>query len=128
MSLAAWLIGDDTQSILDDLTVPEGYPPAQIWVPLDSTIQTTSPQSRRYRSAWAHRTTDGEQSVGFAVPADTILETIGERALAHPESLTCGMALSSDVRTRDGVLMAKVPCSSGQSRRSGHISRSDRTR
>jgi hypothetical protein len=109
MSLTAWLIGDDTQSILDDLTAPDGYPRAQIWVPLDSRTNTTSPQLHRYRSAWAHRTTDGEQWVDFAVPADTILETIGARALAHPKSLTYGTALSSDVRTRDGVLMVKVP-------------------
>lgn len=45
----------------------------------------------------------------FAVPADTILEAVGARALAHPKSLTYGTALSSDVQTRDGVLMAKVP-------------------
>ena len=109
MHLTAWLIGDDSQSILDDLTAPNGYPRAQIWVPLDSTTNTTSPQLRRYRSAWAHRTTEGEQWVDFAVPADTILATIGAQALAHPKSLTHGKALLSDVQTRDGVLMAKVP-------------------
>lgn len=109
MHLTAWLIGDDTEGILDDLTAPDGYPRAQIWVPLDSTTNTTSPQLRRYRSAWAHRTTDGEQWVDFAVPADTIVEHIGARALAHPKSLTYGKALLSDVDTRDGVLMAKVP-------------------
>jgi hypothetical protein len=109
MHLTAWLIGDDTESILDDLTASNGYPRAQIWLPLDSTTHTTSPQLRRYRSAWAHRTTDGEQWVDFAVPADTILETIGARALAFPKSLTYGKALLSDVQTRDGVLMAKVP-------------------
>ncbi|MBK6764722.1 MAG: hypothetical protein IPG68_16300 [Micrococcales bacterium] len=48
MHLTAWLIGDDSQSILDDLTAPDGDPRAQIWVPLDSTTNTTSPQLRRY--------------------------------------------------------------------------------
>lgn len=109
MHLTAWLIGDDTESILDDLTAPNGYPPAQTWVPLDSTTNTTSPQLRRYRSAWAHRATDDEQWVDFAVPADTIRDTVGAQALAHPKSLTYGTALQSDVTTRDGVLMAKVP-------------------
>ena len=44
----------------------------------------------------------------FALPADTILETIGAQAVAHPKALTYG-TLSSDVQTRDGALMAKVP-------------------
>ncbi|HPJ19637.1 MAG TPA: hypothetical protein PK635_11005 [Actinomycetota bacterium] len=109
MPLTAWLIGDDTESILDDLTASGGHPRAQIWIPLESTTHTSSPQLRRYRSAWAHRTIDGEQWVDFALPADTILETIGAQALAHPKALTYGKALSSDVQTRDGALMAKVP-------------------
>ena len=108
MNLTAWLIGDDTESILDDLTAPNGHPPAQIWVPLDATTETGS-RLGRYRSAWAERTTDGEQWVDFAVPADTILEAVGAQALAHPKSVTYGSALLSDVQTRDGVLMAKVP-------------------
>ena len=109
MHLTAWLIGDDALSILDDLTAPDGYPRAQIWVPLDSTVRTKTAQLRRYRSAWAHRTTDGVEWVDFAVPADTIVEAIGEQALDHPKSLTHGTALLSDVQTREGVLMVKVP-------------------
>jgi hypothetical protein len=109
MHLTAWLVGDDTERILDDLTAPDGYPRAQVWVPLDTTTGTASPQLRKYRSAWAHRTTDGVQWVDFAVPADTILEAVGAQALARPKTMTHGRALRSDVRTRDDVLMAKVP-------------------
>ena len=107
MSLTAWLIGDDTESILDDLTAPEGYPRAQLWVPLDPTTHPTG--LPKHRSAWVQRTTDGEQWVDFALPADTILESIGQQALAHPKALTYGTALQSDVQTRDGVLMVRVP-------------------
>lgn len=109
MTLTAWLIGDDTQSILDDLTAPGGYPRAHVWIPVDSTIQTSSPQLRRYQSAWAHRTTDTEQWVEIAVPADVILEAVGAWALAHPKSLSYSRALLSDVQTRDGALAARVP-------------------
>lgn len=108
MNLTAWLIGEDAESILNDLTAPGGRPRAEVWVPLDSTVET-GPRLGRYQSAWAERTNDGEQWVDFALPADTILEAVGAQALAHPKSLTYGTALRSDVQTRDGVIMAKVP-------------------
>src|SRR5690606_39715657 len=79
----------------------------QLWVPLGPTTHPTS--LPKLRSAWVQRTTDGEQWVDFALPADTILESIGPQALAHPKALTYGTALQSDVQTRDGVLMVRVP-------------------
>jgi hypothetical protein len=59
MQLTAWLIGDGTESILDEVT--DGHPPAQVWVPLEASDVDLEPSLRRFRSAWAHRTTDGEQ-------------------------------------------------------------------
>ena len=109
MNLTAWLIGDKAESILNDLTAPDGYPPAQIWIPLDRTLHYATKQLPRYRSAWAHRTTGTEQWVDFAAAADTIAEAVGPHALANPRSITLGKALLSNVQTRDGILMAKVP-------------------
>lgn len=109
MNLTAWLIGQNAESILDDLTAPDGRPPAHIWVPLDSGSNTKPAQLARYQSAWAQRVADDEQWVDFAVPADTILEFLGPQALARPKSLTHSTALLSDVQTRDGVRMVKVP-------------------
>ena len=109
MSLTAWLIGDDTESILDDLTAPGGYPKAQTWVPLDETTPTTPLRLPNWQAAWVHRTGDGEQWVDFAVPAEVIQASLGAHALAFPKSLTYGTALTSDVRIREGALMARVP-------------------
>lgn len=109
MSLTAWLIGDDTESILDDLTAPNGYPNAQTWVPLNATMPTTSSRLPNCQAAWVHRTTDGEQWVDFAIPADVIQESLGAQALAFPKSLTYGSALASNVQTREGAFMARVP-------------------
>lgn len=45
----------------DDLTAADGYPPAQVWVPLEASDLDIEPRLRRFRSAWARRTTDGER-------------------------------------------------------------------
>ena len=109
MNLTAWLIGDKAESILNELTAPDGYPPAEIWVPLDRTMEYATKALPKYRSAWAHRTTNDEEWVDFAAAADTIIEAVGPHALANPRSVTIGKALLSNVQTRDGILMAKVP-------------------
>lgn len=109
MHLTAWLIGEDAENTLNDLTAPDGYPPAEVWVPLEASFATPSRQLLKYRSAWAYRTACGEQWVDFAMAADTILDAVGPRALANPRSLTHGTALRSNVQERDGVLMVKVP-------------------
>ncbi len=109
MNLTAWLIGDSAEGILNDLTAPDGYPPAHIWVPLDLTHQYATAQLPKYRSAWASRTSGGEDWVDFAVPAETIAEVVGRNALANPRTVTLGRALASNVQDRDGTVMAKVP-------------------
>lgn len=109
MPHTAWLIGDHTDTVLNDLTAPDGYPPADIWISLDATAPNARHRMPRYRSAWAYRTTDGEEWLDFAIPADTIVSEIGPHALAHPKSLTQGKALVSNTQTRDGVLMVRVP-------------------
>ncbi|MCU0298173.1 MAG: hypothetical protein MUF33_06600 [Candidatus Nanopelagicales bacterium] len=109
MHRTAWLIGDVADSILDSLTAPAGYPPAEIWVPLESTAAAHPHRMPRYRSAWAFRTRGGEQWLEFALPADTIMEAVGPHALAYPGTLTHTKALASHTKTREGVFMAKVP-------------------
>lgn len=109
MPNTAWIIGNVDDRVLEDLTAPDGYPPAQIWIPLESAAPTQRGRMPRYHSAWGYRTTDSEEWIDFAIPADTILEAIGPHALAFPKSLTQTAALASDVATRDGVLMVRAP-------------------
>lgn len=105
----AWLIGDVPQTLLDDLTARDGYPPAEVWVPIDSIARNNRNQRPKYRSAWAYRTTDNRQWLDVALPAETIIEVIGPQALAHPKTLTQIAVLATNTETRDGVLTAKVP-------------------
>lgn len=108
MHLTAWLIGHDAEAIFENLIAHNGYPKAQVWVPLESTKEYAT-QMARYQSAWATRTTNGEQWIDFALPADVIKDAVGPDALAHPRTLTHGTALAKDVESRDGELMVMVP-------------------
>lgn len=109
MQQTAWLIGDDAEAIMNDLTAPNGYPPAQVWVPLDVTLAGHASRLPTFRSAWGTRTIAGEEWVDFEIPGATIAEAVGPEALVDPKTLAHGRALASNMRERDGILMVKVP-------------------
>lgn len=109
MYLTAWLIGDEAESILNDLMEPDGYPPAVTWVPLESAAPSPGTQMPQYRSAWGVRMTDGAQWIDYAIPPDTVAAYVGPQALVHPKTLATGRALVSNVELHQGEFMVKVP-------------------
>lgn len=49
MYVNAWLIGEGTEDILDDLMAPDGIPPASTWIPLESAHEGTPAGMPKFR-------------------------------------------------------------------------------
>ena len=109
MYLNAWLIRNDNEHVLDDLTAPDGRSRAMVWIPLKVTHESKTEVLPEFRSAFGYRHHDGEEWVDFAMPPQVVREWLGPQAIVHPKCLALGKASGSNVRTNDGIVEVKVP-------------------
>ena len=47
----AWLFGEQAIDHMDAMTAPDGYPRAEVWLPLD-VVGTLDDGLKQWRSAW----------------------------------------------------------------------------
>ncbi len=105
----AWLFGEQAIDHMDAMTAPDGYPRAEVWLPLD--VSGTSDDGLvRWQSAWAQcPPANGEVWIEFGLPTHVITERLGPHALTSVFGMERTKALRSDVRKRHGEWMVKVP-------------------
>lgn len=109
MYLNAWLIGDDSEHMLDDLIAPDARPRAKVWDPLNTSVESGPEDLPEFRSAFGYRYCDGQEWIDFAMAPRVVREWLGPQAMVHPKCLAVGKALCSNVQSHDGVIKVKVP-------------------
>ena len=108
MHLYGWAVGADTAGVMRSLTHHMGFPPAERWLPLQSTAASgILPQ---WRSGWVVDPPEpGDEWVHVALPAQMVKDELGPYALVPEQGLATVGDPDHVRRTEDGSLRIGVP-------------------